>query len=118
MCLAKHVKEFLQACGVGWIVVIVPLFIADAHIFEIERFWMSHLCSDSAPLCVCCAISKFYQVESIVDVCVETVERNMHAWSFWMTVLELAAESAAEYWQRLAAEVFTKEEELVEAESV
>ena len=115
--------ELLQALGedgtvAAVLLVVVPLLVADAEEFQVERFGMAHVGTHLAPLRRNVAVSELYEVEGVLNIVIKLVEGYVDAGLRRVGVLELAAETARDDGQGLAAEVLAELEELEEAETV
>ena len=88
-----------------------PLLVADADHGEVKRLGMAHLGAQLPPGRGYGAVGEFDQVQRVLDVFVELVERGSFAG------VELAGHAAVEDGQRLRADVFGQLKIFVEAEA-
>ena len=87
-----------------------PLLVADAEHLQVERRRMPHRGPPAAPALVDRAVGELDQVERVLDVGIERVERRQ------LARVELAGHAAVEDRQRLGADVLGQLEVLEEAE--
>jgi hypothetical protein len=76
---------------------------------------MPHLSPEHSPLRGHGTVGEFDQVQGILDIGLELIDRYMGT---YIVILELACQTAAQYRQGLAPDLFRQEEEFIEAESV
>src|SRR5664280_2645941 len=107
MLFLDRLCEFCVAVNV----LLSPLFIADAHHFQVERSGMSERRALRAPSGVRRAVGKFNQVQRVLNVRPKFVERTKFAG------VELAGHAAVDDGQRFGADVLAQLEKLKEAEA-
>ena len=69
--------------------VVVPLLVAHAEIFQVERLGVAHLSAYLTPLRVDGTVGKLDEVERILDIAVEAVEGYMNTRLGRVWILEL-----------------------------
>ena len=117
---AKGIRELLQTLGedgteAAVLLVVVPLFVAHAEELQVEGLGMAHVGTHLAPFCRDVAIGKLHEVEGILYIVIQLVDRHVNARLRGVRVLELATQTTGNDGQRLTAEVLAELEELEEA---
>ena len=111
MGLAQHLDEALQTLRIFR----PPLLVADAYIFEVEGFGMSHLGAQRTPFGIRGAVCELNEVEGVVYVWVEVAYGDMR---LGRVVLVLARQTAVEDGQWLGTDILGQQEELIESHAV
>ena len=88
-----------------------PLLVADADEFQVERRRVAHVGAPLAPRARHRTVGELDQVERVLDVGIELVERHQ------LVRVELAGHAAVQDRQRLGADVLGQLEVLEEAEA-
>ena len=76
---------------------------------------MSHICTEFSPFSGDITIGEFYQVERILDIALQFAYRHM---GFFVRILELTSQSAAQHRKRFRANLLRKLEKLIESQPV
>ena len=105
-------EERFEALGIH----LIPLLVADTDVFQSEGGGVSHLGTQTAPLCAGITIGELNQVEGIVDVWLQVGQ--LYACRLVAgCVLELAGYAAAEDGQGRGSDTLGQEEILIEAQT-
>ena len=91
--------ERLQALEVE----VIPLLITHTDELHVERLGMSHLRADLSPLRVSRTIGKLDEVETVLDIWLQLIVRNMGR--VVIPVLELTSHTYVQHRQRLGTDI-------------
>ena len=112
MSLAHGVGNYLHTFEIG----ISPLLITNGQQLHVEGSGVSHVGTQLSPFSVCASVGKLNEVEAVVD---EGLQSFDGGWSMSViTILELAGHAHIQYGQGFGTNLFTQEEEFVEAETI
>ena len=111
ICLPHSLDERLETLGI----LRSPLFVTDSDIFQSERLRMTHFSPQASPFGISTTICEFYEVQSILYITVEFIDRLMR---IHCIVLELAGKTAAHHRKRLSSDFLGKKEIFVESQTI
>ena len=112
MSLAHGVGNYLHTFEIG----ISPLLVANGQQLHVEGSGVSHVGTQLSPFGVCASVGKLNEVEAVVDEWLQSFDGG---WSMSViTILELAGHAHIQYGQGFGTNLFTQEEEFVEAETI
>ena len=112
--LSHLLHERLQVFRIN----LAPLLVADTHILQVERSWMTHVGTQFCPHVLgWVTIGKLNQVEHIVDVGLQLIHRHMGIATI-AAILELAGETHTHHRQGFCTNLLRQLEILEEAQSV